>query len=420
MRKRRAVRRSPSALFVMGLSLSVIGCVDTHIASPPVGWSPASSPNTPAENAAEVGEGRAREVLAAKVAGKRLQGNLNMRVIEAGQAALKQRAVKNTPSPTLPRVRAPKHLISSATALQAISKQIAGSAPLQPPVSAAATAAGPKGVVPPAEPRAPSPPAAQAPSTPSPSISTGAASGSAEPHVGPTLTAKPADEPVDRPEIERLPGGLLRIGGYLVDRRKGQVRAPAKINMTEGILEYYAVASDGKLHESLLEFKGEPSHLHLALILAGFKASVYGPYDEEKMERPLLEPGSDLALHVEWTPPGFPRRQRLPAASWLYQRDIKQASKPLRYRFRGSVFHQQRYVADLGRSIVSLIIDESAVVELIGDQGNPYQGDALGYEAYQAALPPKGSAVELVFSRAQGVAPVPAEKAAEAVPQGSP
>ena len=59
--------------------------------------------------------------------------------------------------------------------------------------------------------------------------------------------------------------------------------------MLEGILEYYAVASDGKLHESLLEIAGEPSHLHLALILAGFEASEYGPYDRENFSRPLLK-----------------------------------------------------------------------------------------------------------------------------------
>jgi hypothetical protein len=214
------------------------------------------------------------------------------------------------------------------------------------------------------------------------------------------LKAAPANQ-LKPPPIKRLDNGRLDVGGVIVDRETRQVEIPAKINMIRGILEYYAVASRGKLHESVLEILSEPSHIHLALILAGFEPSQYAPYNEQMRRKPLLKRGSLLKLYVTWIPTSLNRKQWLPASSWLYNRASESAPPPVPFIFKGSEFWKNnKYAADLDRSVVGLIDDPSAVLVPLIDTGNPYKGDLLGYEVYTSAIPPKGTSVKLVIKPA--------------------
>ena len=47
--------------------------------------------------------------------------------------------------------------------------------------------------------------------------------------------------------------------------------------MTTGILEYYAVAPQGKTHESIITYEGFISHVHLALLLIGMEPKPQQP-----------------------------------------------------------------------------------------------------------------------------------------------
>lgn len=199
------------------------------------------------------------------------------------------------------------------------------------------------------------------------------------------------------PAIERIDESRIKLGAILIDRRRQEVSLPAQVNLTRGILEYYAVASGGKLHESVLKIDVEPSQLHLALLLAGFEPSEYGPRDPDTYARPLKKRGSLLRLFLKWTPESLGREQWLPASVWLYDRSINNAPAPLTYVFQGSVSNQGQYIADLDRSVIGLIPDESVVLATAVDKGNPYRGDAKGYEAHTSALPKKGTLVSLVI-----------------------
>ena len=61
---------------------------------------------------------------------------------------------------------------------------------------------------------------------------------------------------------------------------------------------------------------------------------------------------------------------------------------------------KQGYAADIERSVIGLIDDPSVVLAPTVDQGNPYQGERLGFEVYSSAIPPKGTAVTLVIQGA--------------------
>lgn len=200
--------------------------------------------------------------------------------------------------------------------------------------------------------------------------------------------------------IKRLDEHRALVGDVLVDRKTRRVEVPAEVNMTRGILEYYAVCEEGKLHEAVLKINAVPSHIHLALILAGYEASEYTKPDPKTQQRQRTKRGSLLRLYLKWTPKDLNREQWIPAEAWLYNRDLDAPPKPAPYMFTGSVIDDEGYVADRFKSVIGLIDDATVVLSPTVDPGNPYQGDQLGYEIYSSAIPPKGTAVTLVIQEA--------------------
>lgn len=198
------------------------------------------------------------------------------------------------------------------------------------------------------------------------------------------------------PPIERINETQLRVGRVLVDRAARRVEIPARVNMTKGILEYYGVSSNGKLHESVLELAAEPSHLHLGLILLGVE-QIKIDYGDFKKKPVVLNPGGRLRMYVEFVDPKTDKKQKIAAEQWLYSRKAKGAPKPLLWTFQGSTFWNNRYGADMDRSVIALIPDQVAVIGTTDTSGNPYQGEMLGYEVHTQVIPPKGTPVTLIF-----------------------
>lgn len=198
------------------------------------------------------------------------------------------------------------------------------------------------------------------------------------------------------PPIERISETKLRVGRVLVDRGERRIEIPARVNMTKGILEYYGVSSNGKLHESVLELAIEPSHLHLGLILLGVE-QIKVDYGDYKKPPVIVTPGGRLRMLVEYTDPKTKQPAKHPAEQWLYNRKLKGPPKPMAWTFQGSNFWNNRYGADMDRSVITLIPDEIAVIGTTDASGNPYQGDMLGFEVHTAIIPPKGTPVTLVL-----------------------
>ncbi len=200
------------------------------------------------------------------------------------------------------------------------------------------------------------------------------------------------------PPIERLDAHRVRVGKVLVDRTRGRLEVPGRVNMTEGILEYFAVSTNGKLHESVLEVFAEPSHIHLGLILMGLETARWDRSDPMKPPK-LLARGGELRVFVEFTDPKTGKPARLPAETWLYNRQKRASPPPLAWFFHGSTFWNGRYTADSDRSLLALIPDETAVIMTDGEFGNPYQGDGLGFEVHTAVIPPKDTALVMTLEK---------------------
>lgn len=238
-------------------------------------------------------------------------------------------------------------------------------------------------------------------------------------------TGAPVQKP-GAPPIKRLDAYRLRVGAVFVDRLNRFIEMPTKVNMQEGILEYVAVGTDGKLHESVLEVLAEPSHIHLALLLIGLEPRQYAKQDDMYLPPKLAREGGRIDLMMQWTDPASGEVKRAPPSAWLYDRKTKGAPPPRAWFFEGSQFWRGRYSADMERSVVALIPDMNAVIAIGSDAGNPYRGDAQGYEIYKEVIPPNGTPVKLI-AKVHGVAPAkvePGEKPAPAPlppqPSGTP
>ena len=203
-----------------------------------------------------------------------------------------------------------------------------------------------------------------------------------------------------KPPIKRLDADRALVGQVLVNRRTQRVEVPAEVNMTRGILEYYGVAADGKLHESVLKINAVPSHIHLALILAGYEPSEYGPRNPKTYKQAIVKQGSLLRLYIKWHPQEINREQWVPAEAWLYNREFDSPPTPAPYVFKGSVINESGYVADHMKSVIGLINDGTVILAPTIDPGNPYRGVQLGYEIFSSAIPPKGTKVTLVIQAA--------------------
>lgn len=210
-------------------------------------------------------------------------------------------------------------------------------------------------------------------------------------------TAAQKGAPVQKPgapPVERIDAFHFKVGSVLVDQKKRHLNIPGKVNMVKGILEYYAVGTNGKTHESVLELLVEPSHIHLGLLLLDVEQSQVDRSNPRKMPV-ITKPGGQLKLFVEWVDPKTKKPMRAQAEDWLYTRKAKKAPKPQIWTFHGSSFWNNRYSADMDRSIIGLIADDIVVIAIGSSKGNPYQGNQ-GYEVFTKQIPPKGTLVTLV------------------------
>ena len=162
------------------------------------------------------------------------------------------------------------------------------------------------------------------------------------------------------PPIVVLDDHRRKIGETLVDLKARRIEVPARVNMVQGILEYFSCASTGKLHEAVLEQLDRPSHLHLALLLLDQEPTETAP--DEKLGTRVVRLGTKVRISVEVPDPKTGVAKRLPAEAWLYSRKRKGSPKSIEWVFQGSQFWNGDYSADQSKSVIGLVPDPTTVV----------------------------------------------------------
>jgi len=215
----------------------------------------------------------------------------------------------------------------------------------------------------------------------------------------PATAAYPADP---HPELKRLapdaavwldlPGKRVIVGGGVA--------------LADGPIEFFACPRKTKEHESVVVVDTSARLVHAALLAIGLKPGSPASLADEYTPAT----GDAVAVEVRWRGDGGEQRQA--AQRWV--RDSRTGKElDCNWVFAGSQFWtdpnsgREYYQAD-GGDLVCVSNFPTAMLDLpiASSQAN----EALLFEAFTERIPPRGTPVELIFSKA-AAEPVAAEPA---------
>ena len=182
-----------------------------------------------------------------------------------------------------------------------------------------------------------------------------------------------------------------------------EVRIPAVVNMTEGILEYALVHETGKTHESLLRTTVSPTELNVALLLCHYEPHIKEaaqflpdpkPETRAKMALPMEREGANqVRITAQWKDKdGKERIAKL--SDWILNKKRGAALQLDHWTYTGSFISQTGYAAEHDGSHAALYFD---LVSLINCPHEGNSDDELWF-VEKSAVPPSDTPVTLVFS----------------------
>lgn len=193
------------------------------------------------------------------------------------------------------------------------------------------------------------------------------------------------------PQAEKITDHVYRVGQVILDTKAKTVTCEGKVNMQKGAIDYLAVASKGKLHESVLELDAEPIHLNVALLLLGLKAG------ENLREHgdPTPPMGDRVDIFVSWEENGKRRAVRIEELAWEVEK--KRPMERTSFVFTGGRIMDGKFTPQEERSLVAVYSDADTLLN------NPLP-TRLNHDAYSVneKLTPKvGTRVQVVFKPAE-------------------
>jgi hypothetical protein len=201
--------------------------------------------------------------------------------------------------------------------------------------------------------------------------------------------------------VRMIEPGVFEVGRVRLDQRRRRITLPAVLNKTQGLMEYFLVTTYGKTHESILKTQAEPYHVHLAMLLLG----AHGPGNADfpgspangvpgPVVHPSREtiPGDKVSIEVEWkTPAGQTRRS---AEELVRKSDTQAVMAHGGWVYNGSLIINNKFLAQMDGSIISLVTDPVALVNNTG----PGHDNDLIWEPNMTNLPPRDLPVEVTIT----------------------
>lgn len=197
--------------------------------------------------------------------------------------------------------------------------------------------------------------------------------------------------------VEQTGPHTFKVGKIRVDAKSRAIEFPAKVNMTEGLIEVILCTPYGKTHESIFVADVSPFNLHVALLLLGLKPGrnpgwYVPPGTAPREENKEAKSGPLVDVYAAWeTPDG---KNKLRAEAFL--KDIR-TGKPLpdtHWVFTGSIVDAEGdYFAQTSGSILTNYHDRTSVLD------NPLEIGRVDDYTYARtqAIPPIGTSVRVTI-----------------------
>ena len=180
-----------------------------------------------------------------------------------------------------------------------------------------------------------------------------------------------------KPSVKKLDATRYQIGGVSFDENTREIRFPAKVNLTEGLLECLIVHQHGKVHEALLSTEISPTDLNLAFTLLRYPPSreLYPLLEEDgaaSSKFPTVpadvKARARITIDVEWTMDSKVRR--VPINEWI-QHGVKATSMPAGpWVYGGSEFSDGKFIPETSGDIAAIFLAMSALINYPGDDNN--------------------------------------------------
>ena len=212
-----------------------------------------------------------------------------------------------------------------------------------------------------------------------------------------------AAEEVSSPEtpgMREVSPGIYQIGKLRLDKSTRTISFPGTLNMNTGLLEYLLVTPQGSTHESLLVTPIQPSDLHFAMLLLGAKgAGITTPgadqlppaqINAEYLKTAPELRGDPVSISVEWRD-ATGAVKIAPVEDWLFLTDVKKAAPHGPWIYTGSMFSEDRFLAQTEGIFASVVTNPSALIN------NPRKGKENDHvwEVNEKAVPPVKTELEI-------------------------
>jgi hypothetical protein len=176
----------------------------------------------------------------------------------------------------------------------------------------------------------------------------------------------------------------------VVDLKAKTLTCSGKVNMSKGVIEYFAVAPQGKLHESVLSLCVRPLHLQLGLILLGLEPKGGLRYQGDTQ----VPQGSPVEVFTSWRRGGKPVRVHAEEMIWdvVKKRPMDRSA----WVFSGSLVDKNGFVADRELSLIATYRDPAAIINNVLPTGSD---DSL-YKVNERIVPHWDTPVTVTISPA--------------------
>ncbi|MEN9974092.1 MAG: hypothetical protein RLZZ282_98, partial [Verrucomicrobiota bacterium] len=221
----------------------------------------------------------------------------------------------------------------------------------------------------------------------------------------------PATPAVDlaKPQIKKLDESRYQIGEIIMDQKSREIRFPAKVNITEGLVEYLVCLQQGRIHEALLITEIAPIHLRIAFTLLRFPASneLFSTLDETGHmtgiypDVPLpVQAGARIAIDVEWNDNGT--TQRKPINEWVQQSAKNTDMMVGPWLYTGSEIVEGKFIPACTGDLAAITVNPGAMINYPGSDNVDN-----GWNALSKRIPSKGTPVTLIITPFYKPRPVP-------------
>lgn len=179
-----------------------------------------------------------------------------------------------------------------------------------------------------------------------------------------------------------ISAGVFELANVTLDKGQRLVSFPAVINMNQGPMEYFLVASYGKVHESILRTDALPFHIHTAMLLLDVRDASSAALREgaqrpgaDGQAKPQGKPstisdpaketlsGDKLSIEVTWRIDGKETTRR--AEELVRNAETKAAMGKGNWVYNGSEFVGGTFQSQVTGSLVSLITDPQSLINSI-------------------------------------------------------